>query len=107
MFIIKSQKAVMELMVNQVFKKHGMQRENNLSPEDKKRLRKVIGQLKADVKGFTDKQGAANYTEKKVQEVSESPKSTEEFLASAETWIQKQNSPRGSKGISRKKKRKK
>lgn len=70
---MNSQEAIIELMVSQVFKKHGMKKELDMSEEDKSKLKEVVDQLKSDVDTFVENE-KVSYTENSagVKEASES-----------------------------------
>ncbi|RKL66330.1 hypothetical protein CR203_15680 [Salipaludibacillus neizhouensis] len=65
MFIINSQEAIIDLMVNQVFKKHGVKKELDMSVDDKSKLKEIVDQLQSDVDKFVENEKVA-YTENNV-----------------------------------------
>ncbi|WP_280771431.1 spore coat protein [Salipaludibacillus daqingensis] len=61
----KTQQQLLDLMVDQVLTKHGVEKDRNLSLEDKKRLKEVVQKLQEDVEKFSE-QANKTYTEHNV-----------------------------------------
>ncbi|MGJ9383194.1 hypothetical protein [Salipaludibacillus sp. CF4.18] len=66
MFIINSQEAIIDLMVNQVFKKHGVKKELDMTVDDKSKLKEIVDQLQSEVDTFVENEKVA-HTENNVQ----------------------------------------
>lgn len=52
----KSQEKIIELMVNKVLDKHGVQKAKSISQEEKENLENIVEQLKSDVDAFVNRQ---------------------------------------------------
>lgn len=64
----KSQEKLLELMVDRVFAKHGVEEEADISVKDRKKLREVVDQLTEEANAFLEnsrKQVTEGNTEKK------------------------------------------